>query len=72
VPLTLSTSHAGWPSNKALHLTVRFAALQLALDEQAHRHRRGMPAARRQALEHRPSGGLFVEVKRLGIEFRGE
>ena len=41
---------------------------ELALDQEPHRQRRGVPAARRQAAKHRGPGGFVVEVKGLRVE----
>src|SRR6185369_1735372 len=46
--------------------------LELAVHEKPHRHRGGMPAARRQALEDRALRGALVEVEGLRIELARE
>src|SRR6185437_2517579 len=45
---------------------------EAARDQEPHRHRGGVPAARRQAAEDRPAGAGLVEMKGLRIEFGGE
>src|ERR1700730_15998692 len=45
---------------------------QSAANQKTHGDRRRVPAARREALEERIAGGLFVEMKRLRIEFARE
>src|SRR5262245_4080206 len=45
---------------------------ELALDEQAHGERRGVPAARREPAENRAARRLLIEMERLGVEFSGE
>src|SRR5207248_2311961 len=46
--------------------------LELALHEEPHGHRRGMPAARRLAAEDRAARRVAIEVERLRVEFRRE
>ncbi len=46
--------------------------LELALDQQPHGHRRGVPAARCEPAEDRFARGGGVEVEGLWVEFRGE
>src|ERR1043166_8964390 len=46
--------------------------LELAFDQEPHGHRRGMPAARRQAAENRAARRIGVEVEGLRVEFGGE
>src|SRR5439155_6496435 len=48
------------------------SGLHLALDDEPHGERRGVPAARREALEERIVRGSFVEVIGLRIVLRGE
>src|SRR5262249_24704153 len=43
-----------------------------AIDQHAHGHRRGVPAARRQALEQRILGRFLVEVEGLRVVVGGE
>src|SRR5437016_13565488 len=43
--------------------------LELAVDQEAHRHRRRVPAACRQSLEERFARSVFVQMERLRIEF---
>src|SRR5262245_57442900 len=50
--------------------TVRRA--ELAVNDETHRQRRGVPAARREPAKYRLAGGFFVEMVRLRIELRGE
>src|SRR4029077_18561213 len=45
---------------------------ELALDQEPHAHRRGMPAARSQALENRIARGGFIEMEGLRVELRRE
>jgi len=46
--------------------------LKLALDEQPHRERSRVPAARREAAEERIARRLLVEMERLRIELGGK
>src|SRR5262245_56001405 len=46
--------------------------LEVAVDQKPHRCRCGMPTARGEAAEERSAGFLFVEMKRLRIEFGSE
>src|SRR5262249_54270425 len=46
--------------------------LELALDQEPHRERGGVPAARGEALEDRGARGRFVQMERLRIELCGE
>src|SRR3954467_2222390 len=46
--------------------------LEVALHQEAHGHRRGVPAARGKPAEDRAPRGLLVLVERLRIEFRRE
>src|SRR2546427_767193 len=45
---------------------------ELALHQEPHGHRRGVPAARRQPPEYRAARGPFVEMEGLRVEFGGE
>ena len=47
-------------------------AVEDPVDEQAHEHRRRVPAARGQAAEGARVGGLLVDVKRLRVVAPGE
>src|SRR3979490_701922 len=46
--------------------------LQLALDQQPHGERGGMPAARRQAAEDRATRRRLVQIEGVRLEFGGE
>src|SRR5207249_2778160 len=46
--------------------------LELALDQEPHGERGGVPAACRQAAEYRAARGRLVEMEGLRIEFGGE
>jgi hypothetical protein len=48
------------------------SGLQIAVDQESHRDRSGVPAACGETSKYRVNGGSFVEVKRLRIEFRGK
>ena len=45
---------------------------EIAVDQELHRDRGGVPAARRETAEQRADRGPFIEMERLGIEFGGK
>src|SRR5207249_4030688 len=69
----VTRSHGKWPAELVEARTDDAAGgFEVALDQQSHRERGGMPAACRQAAEYRVARRLFVLVERLRIEFRRE
>jgi hypothetical protein len=46
-------------------------SLQFAADQEIHREGGGVPAARHQPAEGASTGGLLVQVERLGVELGG-
>ena len=48
------------------------SGFEIAVDQEAHRDRGGVPAARSETAKYRLGGGPFVEMKRLRIEFGGK